>query len=171
MVEALSSKAWAPRAFGGPLWQRVARDVPVQVCEFAEREPTQALNEDVIAEEVGEDGEKGIRRQWTSPDDGWGMHLSSFPMQDCPLAGRFLLEQPVERGRQGIVFRAESHRFADNAALAALFGAGQPSWSCGCLDQERCTIFLQQAQRRVRDAMARPFDTFAMSVLAACRAL
>jgi len=34
------------------------------------------------SEDNGLDRQPSVRRQWTSVDDGWGMHLSSIPMQD-----------------------------------------------------------------------------------------
>lgn len=60
-------------------------NVLAEVCEFDSAGPNR-LGIDPAAAGGGEDGaderEPPLRRQWTSPDDGWGMHLSSFPMQD-----------------------------------------------------------------------------------------
>mmetsp|Transcript_100848 Transcript_100848/g.217733 ORF Transcript_100848/g.217733 Transcript_100848/m.217733 type:complete len:600 (+) Transcript_100848:66-1865(+) len=58
-------------------------NVLAEVCEF---DPCGAANEaakvkDSKEEEGADDKQSGVRRQWTSPDDGWGMH-SSMTMQD-----------------------------------------------------------------------------------------
>lgn len=54
-------------------------NVLAEVCEF---EICGTSRSEVEAEKSDEDAAPQLRRQWTSPDDGWGMHLSSIPMQD-----------------------------------------------------------------------------------------
>lgn len=57
-------------------------NVLAEVCEFEVGAPTPRAAKSSSTEDTGDDKQPAVRRQWTSPDDGWGMHLSSIPMQD-----------------------------------------------------------------------------------------
>lgn len=80
---AMDGSAALPPLGCGIVSPALPSNVLAEVCEF-ECVPGRVDTSTSIPEEGPPvDGPAPVvRRQWTSPDDGWGMHLSSIPMQD-----------------------------------------------------------------------------------------
>jgi len=81
---ALSS---SPSLSCGVVAPSLPSNVLAEVCEFdicapQGGRPQAESKPPGNGEDGADDRQPALRRQWTSPDDGWGMHLSSIPMQD-----------------------------------------------------------------------------------------